>query len=97
MTSGDAPLPRWLIVVRRDKQDLYRNLLESFKSDPQVTVIQDRRQAETGRVEVERRRTRLSARERDLWQTLGFRLIHTTEDFTVYEADAEPGKADSRQ
>jgi hypothetical protein len=46
--SGDgAELPRWFIVVRRDKPALYRDLRETYEGDARVEVIQDRRRAAT--------------------------------------------------
>jgi len=46
MMTGGATPSRWLIVVRRDKHDLYANLLQSFEPDGRVDVILDRRQAD---------------------------------------------------
>ena len=96
--TGDATRPRWLIVVRRDKHDLYANLRETFESETRVDVILDRRQADPGgeRVptEVDRsgqhRRRPLTAKQLDLWDNSGFLLIHTGEDLQVYEAEDEP-------
>jgi riboflavin biosynthesis pyrimidine reductase len=36
-------LPRWLIIVRRDKPELYEHLRESYADDSRVEVILDRR------------------------------------------------------
>jgi hypothetical protein len=93
-----VPFPRWLIVVQRDKRDLYSNLRQSFEADGRVEVILDRRQAdrraEGGPVGAERRRQQrrkaLTAREVDIWQNLGFRLYYQDEDMKVYEAEPEP-------
>ena len=59
----DRPeLPRWFIVVRRDKPMLYRHLREEYEGDGRVEVIIDRRRAtsvgifaETNLREAERR------------------------------------------
>jgi hypothetical protein len=77
-------LGRWLIVVRRDRAELRRQLGKGFGADPRVTVVLDRRQSERrGRgaqrapVAVERRqsrdrRTTPSAEDRSIWANLGF-------------------------
>ncbi|MBI2467473.1 MAG: hypothetical protein HYV62_06605 [Candidatus Rokubacteria bacterium] len=78
-----APGTRWLIVVRQDQRPLFRLLDRHFAEDSRVEVILDRRERE-GRqsavaVEAERRRADrrefLSARERDVWHTFGYRLV----------------------
>jgi hypothetical protein len=38
-----AELPRWVIIVRRDKPGLYEHLRESYEDDPRVEVTLDRR------------------------------------------------------
>jgi hypothetical protein len=38
-------LPRWLIIVRRDKPMLYQHLHDSYEGDGRVEVILDRRRA----------------------------------------------------
>jgi hypothetical protein len=81
--TGDAPASRWLIVVRRDKPDLYRDLCRAFESTPQMAVILDRRERERrrggspARADQRRapRRSPLTATELELWETIGFRLI----------------------
>ncbi len=96
--SGEAETPRWLIVVRRDQLELYRNLREAFAGVPRVAVILDRRQRERRAIEApatsdQRRRQRrqtLTATEHDLWRAAGFRLIHRAEDLQVYEAKDPP-------
>jgi hypothetical protein len=40
-----AKVPRWFIVVRRDKPALYRDLRKSYEGDARVEVILDRRAA----------------------------------------------------
>src|SRR5215467_12638242 len=40
-----ARLPRWFIIVRRDKPVLYQHLRDSYEGDDRVQVIVDRRQA----------------------------------------------------
>src|SRR5439155_7605283 len=49
MPSGDEDVviaQRWLVVVARDRPRLYENLLESFRGNPLVAVIVDRREAD---------------------------------------------------
>jgi len=97
--TREVPFPRWLIVVRRDKRDLYSNLRQSFEPDARVEVILDRRRAdrraERGLVEADRRRQQrrkpLTTRELDIWENLGFRLFYKDEDIRVYETEGEPG------
>ena len=78
-------LGQWFIVVRGDRAQLCRQLGESFKGDPRVTVVLDRRRSERrvprGRnssVAPERRRWRdrrtpQTDEDRSLWANLGFR------------------------
>lgn len=81
--TGDAPVARWLIVVRRDKPDLYHNLCSAFEGVPQMAVILDRREGERrreispGKDDQRRapRRSPLTVEELELWETIGFRLI----------------------
>lgn len=80
------PPPRWLLVVRRDRPRLYANLRESLADQPEVEVILDRRQGEDGRPAGHpERRAAWGPRERDQWETLGFRLVYRGEDLRVYE------------
>jgi hypothetical protein len=77
-------LGRWLIVVRRDRAELCKQLGESFAADERVTVVLDRRQSDRrGRrprkapVTGERRhssdrRTPPTDPDRSIWATLGF-------------------------
>lgn len=96
--SGKATLPQWLIVVRRERRDLYESLRRGFASDPRVDVILDRRQAERRATEAgaetdRRRRQRrkpLTSGERAVWDTVGFQLIHRDHDLIVYQAEGEP-------
>jgi hypothetical protein len=80
---GDAAVARWLIVVRRDKPDLFNDLSKAFADVPHMTVILDRRVRERraesspaagGQRQVPRR-TPLTAAELELWETIGFRVI----------------------
>ena len=43
--SAGAPLPRWFIIVRRDRPVLYQHLHDSYEGDDRVQVIVDRRRA----------------------------------------------------
>jgi hypothetical protein len=54
LTRGD--LPRWFIIVRRDRTGLYEHLRESYAGDGRVEVILDRRPAATMPLEVNMRR-----------------------------------------
>ncbi|HEY7601549.1 MAG TPA: hypothetical protein VIB60_03495 [Methylomirabilota bacterium] len=80
---GDAAVARWLIVVRRDKPDLFRDLSTAFAEVPQMAVILDRRVRErraerspaAGGQRQAPRRAPLTAAELELWETIGFRLI----------------------
>lgn len=89
--------PRWLIVVRRERRDLYENLRRSFEPESGVAVILDRREEErrkaTASVEPDRRRkdrrAAPTATELDSWETAGFRVIHQDVDLTVYQAEQE--------
>ena len=81
--NGDASVSRWLIVVRRDKPDLYHHLCRAFEGIPQMAVILDRRERERrregslakGDQRHAPRRSPLTAAELELWETIGFRLI----------------------
>ena len=80
---GDAAAARWLIVVRRDKPDLFRDLSRAFADTPQMVVIQDRRVRErraerspvAGGKRQAPRRTPLTAAELELWETIGLSLV----------------------
>jgi len=43
VTSSEAALPRWFIIVRWDRPLLYQHLRESYTGDGRVEVIVDRR------------------------------------------------------
>jgi len=85
--TGPDLLAAWLIVVRGDRTDLRRQLGESFKANPHVTVVLDRRRTDRrapsalgGVWTFERRRLRdrrmlQTAKDGSLWQTLGFRVL----------------------
>lgn len=101
--NPEATFPRWLIIVRQDQPDLYRNLLDAFQGVPRVVVILDRRHGERRKAETapsqnapERRRwdrrAAPSGAEADLWQTAGFRLIHAADDLEVYEDEDHPSR-----
>ena len=72
---ADASAPRWLIVVRRDKPELYRDLARAFERVPELAVLLDRRPGRQRESPAEQRRAPLSAAECELWETVGFRLI----------------------
>lgn len=74
---------QWLIVVRREKPDVYENLRQSFEYDAGVRVVVDRRRTDRrtarGAGEVERRRQErrqsLPATEASFGRRAGFFLI----------------------
>ena len=77
--SDSATVSEWLIVVRRDKAALYRDLARTFERVSQVAVILDRRgTARRGNGSGEQRQAPLTAAELELWETVGFRLIPPT-------------------
>jgi hypothetical protein len=78
-TEGEVLFPRWLIIVRRDESTLYEHLVMAFRFNERIDVLVDRRQASPhGSPQPIRseRRSRLTARERALWQHVGFRVIY---------------------
>ena len=101
-------LPRWVIVVRRDRREFYESLRLLFEADGRVEVVLDRRtgarRGENWPVGTERRR---SSRRRApmpeqaaLWEDAGFRMIHRDEGYDVYQAeaaDAESGPEAERK
>src|SRR5262249_38722101 len=76
--DGEVLFPRWLIIVRRDQNTLYENLVLSFRFIDRVDVLVDRRDEDLRGVpqpiKSERRR-RITLKERALWRHVGFRLI----------------------
>jgi hypothetical protein len=90
---ADSELPRWLIVVRRDRRDLYEDLRRNFDGDGRVRVLLDRRERirREARVPVGTERRRSDRREtpgtRDvsMWEDAGFRLYYRGEEMRVYE------------
>jgi hypothetical protein len=96
--SPDATLPPWLIIVQRDAEVLYQHLRQAFESDPQVTVIRDRRRADrraravpvSSNRRASERRTAPTVVDEKIWHGLGFRLIHRDESITVYQAAIKP-------
>jgi hypothetical protein len=97
--SGEAEgrgtsVPRWLFIVRGDREALYAQLRLAFAGSPVVQVILDRRHEERRRrtlpVTVDQRRgdrrwPALSPAERDLWEHAGFRLALRPQEIEVYE------------
>jgi len=59
----EATLPRWLIIVRRDRPLLYQHLRESYTGDGRVEVIVNRRA--TFKVPMETNLRRAGRRIRD--------------------------------
>jgi hypothetical protein len=58
-------LPRWVIIVRRDKPWLYEHLRESYEGDARVEVIFDRRLAAPAAMPPEANMRRAERRLRD--------------------------------
>jgi len=87
MSSETMP-PRWLIVVKGEKLNLYENLRQSFEPDTRVDVILDRRRADRRMETVpvgteprpqrrrEQRRKPPPAEEVAFWENSGFCLIY---------------------
>jgi hypothetical protein len=89
-----ASAPRWLFIVRGDREALYAQLRLAFAGSSVVQVILDRRHEERRRrtlpVAVDQRRgdrrwPALSPAERDLWEHAGFRLVLRPQEIEVYE------------
>ena len=97
-TPENVPRPRWLIVVRGDRQALHRHLREGFGVDSRVEIIVDRRHADWEKEVVplevdqegQQRRRSMTAQEQSAWEQLGFLLIHRGDDLRIYEARREP-------
>lgn len=87
---SDAPRPRWLIVVQRERRKLYENLRESVAGNSRVEIVLDRRSAESTGAAVSgpavSRRTPLASEQGASWNELGFFLIYRGDELTVYEA-----------
>jgi hypothetical protein len=60
-----AALPRWFIMVRRDKPMLYQHLRERYRGDNRVEVIVDRRRATSPEIPPEANLRRAERRIRD--------------------------------
>jgi hypothetical protein len=91
----ETAAPRWLLIVRGDREPLYAQLRLAFAGSPVVQVILDRRREERRRRELpvtvdqrrgDRRWPTLSPAERDLWEHAGFRLVLRPQDIEVYES-----------
>jgi hypothetical protein len=61
----NAEIPRWLIIVRRDRRVLYEHLREQYAGDGRVEVIVDRRWATSAEIPVETNLRRAERRIRD--------------------------------
>jgi hypothetical protein len=61
----NTELPRWFIIVRRDKPVLYQHLREQYETDGRVEVIVDRRLATTAEIPAETDLRRAERRIRD--------------------------------
>ncbi len=86
---GDLRDSRWIIVVKRDQQDLYQGLREIFAGDSRVEIILDRRYREPEPPPEEvrsprQRRRPLTAREAELWDELGLLLARRVRDATPH-------------
>ena len=63
--ADEATLPRWLLIVRRDRPVLYQHLREQYEGDGRVEVMFDRRALVTAPpAEGERRRRGRRASDR---------------------------------
>jgi len=76
--DGEVLFPRWLMIVRRDQNTLYENLVLSFRFSDRVDVLVDRRdddlRAVPQPIKSERRR-RITLKERALWKHVGIRMV----------------------
>jgi len=85
--------PYLLVIVRRDRRDLYSKLRQSFEGTPFVEVTLDRRQEERrrdgGRVQGDRRRTvrRRPAMLGDQARTDGYRCVQKGNGFEFFQAE----------
>ena len=94
MPLGGAPVSkvRWLIILDRDRKDLFTGLRRRFEG--RALVILDRRHGDRRThdvlVEVERRVTQrrgpLTPPEAALWQDGGYRMLFRPEYFEIFEA-----------
>ncbi|HLE42762.1 MAG TPA: hypothetical protein VJB36_01975 [Methylomirabilota bacterium] len=93
------PPPRWLFIVRREREALYAHLRQAFAGSPVVQVILDRRRGDRRRqsllVEVDQRRgdrrwPTMSSAEQDLWEHAGLRLVLKPHEIEVYGTWGEP-------
>jgi hypothetical protein len=64
MRNG-AELPRWFMIVRRDRPGLHEHLRESYVGDARVEVIFDRRLAASPEMPAEANMRRAERRLRD--------------------------------
>lgn len=83
--TARSRLGPWFVVVCRDRPELCEQLTESFGDDPRITVVLDRRRLERRRAPVAQasvrserrrggdRRTPVTSRDGQVWETLGFR------------------------
>ncbi len=80
------PVPRWLVIVKRDQRDLYDRLSALFGNDPRVEIILDRRAAESPEEAARwhERRKPLSPQQTEAWTDLGF--------FMARRQDAPPAE-----
>jgi hypothetical protein len=89
---------RWLIILARDRKDLFAGLQRRFEG--RALVVLDRREADRRvhdlLVEVERRvaqrRQPLTSPEESLWKDGGYRMLYRPEGFQIIEGpEGSPG------
>ena len=96
--SGVTPeRPRWVIVTRVDRPEVYPKLQGSFAGSPWVEVVIDRRLGErrngTSAPARDRRLAGRRSTDQDPAQTPAFRLAHWGNGFEAYEATGPvPGR-----
>ena len=82
--------PRWVMVTRADRPEVYPALQRSFAGSAWVEVVVDRRQGERRRGSVrpvkDRRLAGRRTADRDPAQTPTFRLAQRGDGFDAYEA-----------
>jgi hypothetical protein len=75
-----VPALHFLVVVRSGRDEIFRDLTETFRGFP-ATVIWDRRRRDrrvaTQQVGLERRRGQRRAQPIDTWRTLGFVILES--------------------
>ncbi len=92
-TMSVTTSPQWLIIVHRDKPDLYAKLRQSFSGASLVAVMFDRREGDRRReregapTDRRRRDRRRPPSHRETSPEARFRLIQQAEGYLVFQAE----------